>query len=365
MKPVVVYVVDYQRKYLVLRYTDPDSGKQVTKSSRTTSQKEALKAAAKWEAEINEGRYKHSARTSWDEFRIGHELEAVGGLAKATQDKYFTTLQLFETFARPTTLRGITTNIISRFLTHLRSQGASESTIGSHLAHLKAAIRWGVDNGFAPTAPKFPKVQRAERTAGTPMKGRPLTDLECEVMRFMALDDEWRFYLRGLWLSGLRLQESLDFWWDNPARLCVHLGECPMISIPSGLEKGRRTRLLPMTPDFAQFLLSVPEDQRTGRVFLRNFKKKPHHHYISHTISELGKQAGIIVSPEPLKYASAHDFRRSFGTRWASRVMPAVLQQLMRHQSITTTLRYYVGLDAAKIYSDLVALVGSSNKTTE
>ena len=131
MKPVVVYVVDYQRKYLVLRYTDPDSGKQVTKSSRTTSQKEALKAAAKWEAEINEGRYKHSTRTSWDEFRIGHELEAVGGLAKATQDKYFTTLQLFETFARPTTLRGITTNIISRFLTHLRSQGASESTIAA------------------------------------------------------------------------------------------------------------------------------------------------------------------------------------------------------------------------------------------
>lgn len=40
------------------------------------------------------------------------------------------------------------------------------------------------------------------------------------------------------------------------------------------------------------------------------------------------------------KYASAHDFRRSFGERWAKVVMPAVLQQMMRHKSILTTMRY-------------------------
>jgi hypothetical protein len=38
-----------------------------------------------------------------------------------------------------------------------------------------------------------------------------------------------------------------------------------------------------------------------------------------------------------------HDLRRAFGERWASLVMPAHLQQLMRHESIATTLRYYVG----------------------
>jgi integrase len=47
-----------------------------------------------------------------------------------------------------------------------------------------------------------------------------------------------------------------------------------------------------------------------------------------------------------LKYASAHDLRRSFGQRWASRVMPQVLMELMRHESIETTLRYYVGRNA-------------------
>ena len=43
------------------------------------------------------------------------------------------------------------------------------------------------------------------------------------------------------------------------------------------------------------------------------------------------------------KYATAHDFRSAFGERWALRVMPPVLMQLMRHESIETTMRFYVG----------------------
>ena len=54
----------------------------------------------------------------------------------------------------------------------------------------------------------------------------------------------------------------------------------------------------------------------------------------------------MVVNKEAGKYASAHDLRRSFGTRWAKRVMPAVLQKLMRHSAIETTLRYYADIDA-------------------
>lgn len=47
-----------------------------------------------------------------------------------------------------------------------------------------------------------------------------------------------------------------------------------------------------------------------------------------------------------VKFASAHDLPRSFGTRWAPRVMPIMLQQLRRHESFDTTLRYYVRQDS-------------------
>jgi integrase len=42
------------------------------------------------------------------------------------------------------------------------------------------------------------------------------------------------------------------------------------------------------------------------------------------------------------KFASAHDLRRSFGFRWAKRVMPAILQRMMRHSDIQTTMEYYI-----------------------
>jgi hypothetical protein len=56
---------------------------------------------------------------------------------------------------------------------------------------------------------------------------------------------------------------------------------------------------------------------------------------------------GVVVNKADGKYASAHDLRRAFGTRWAKRVMPAVLKRLMRHASIDTTMTYYVDIDVA------------------
>ena len=38
--------------------------------------------------------------------------------------------------------------------------------------------------------------------------------------------------------------------------------------------------------------------------------------------------------------------------------MPSVLQQLMRHEDITTTLKYYVGQDAEAMADVLYAAVG-------
>ena len=70
--------------------------------------------------------------------------------------------------------------------------------------------------------------------------------------------------------------------------------------------------------------------------------------YVSGVISKLGKKAGVKVDDRKGKFASAQDLRRSFGSRWATRVMPAVLMQLMRHESIETTMSYYVGQDAVR-----------------
>ena len=79
-------------------------------------------------------------------------------------------------------------------------------------------------------------------------------------------------------------------------------------------------------------------------------EQAPSAEWVSRIISRIGKKAGVKVNTCPrtgkVKYASAHDLRRSFGERWSRRVMPQVLKELMRHESIETTMKYYVGHNA-------------------
>ena len=70
-------------------------------------------------------------------------------------------------------------------------------------------------------------------------------------------------------------------------------------------------------------------------------------------VAAIGKKARVVVNAADGKTASAHDLRRTFGSRWAKRVMPAVLRKLMRHANVQTTMQYYVDLDVDEMADDL------------
>jgi integrase len=86
-------------------------------------------------------------------------------------------------------------------------------------------------------------------------------------------------------------------------------------------------------------------------------------------VSAIGRKAGVVVGQtdkwvnedgkrvrKPVKmFAGAHDLRRGFCSRWARKVMPAVLQRLARHANIATTMGFYVSLSADEIGADLWA----------
>ena len=76
---------------------------------------------------------------------------------------------------------------------------------------------------------------------------------------------------------------------------------------------------------------------------------------VSKLVTKIGEKARIIVNPTDGKTASAHDLRRTFASRWARKVAPAVLQKLMRHARIDTTMGFYVDLDVDEMADDLWA----------
>ena len=61
----------------------------------------------------------------------------------------------------------------------------------------------------------------------------------------------------------------------------------------------------------------------------------------------------VALRKEHLERRSAHDLRRLFGTRWAKRVMPAVLQRLMCHAAVSTKMKYYVTMDFNTVADEL------------
>jgi len=359
------------RRFWIMYYIDPITEKPVTRSTKKTNRREAEREAAKWEADLRAGRYHAETRITWNDFRQRYEAEKLASLAENTQTAAASAMNHLERILDPKRLASLTSAAMSRFQADLRAEGMIDTTIAAHLGHLRAALSWGVSMGMIHTVPEMSRPKRAK--GRVLMRGRPITAEEFERMaekvgKVRPRDAKiWQRYLTGLWLSGLRLEESLAVSWNPDAAFRVDLsGKHPRFRIYAEAEKGHRDRLLPMTPDFAVFLLETPEADRQGPVFklTGRWTGKPiTPKRVSRIISAIGREAGVIVNrtPKAVKYASAHDLRRAFGTRWARRVKSATLQRLMRHRSIETTHKYYVDLDADEMAEELWQLSESIN----
>ncbi|WP_339732708.1 site-specific integrase [uncultured Gimesia sp.] len=309
-------------------------------------------------------------------------------MAKRTSEKISATLNAVERIVRPRLLLQVDANAISKIVKHHRKDGLQEITIRSNLAHLKSALNWAKSIKLITVVPDFPKLKRARTEKA--MRGRPLCLEEFERMLAAVSEicgekqaDSWRFYLWGLWCSGLRLAESLELYWDREDRLSIDLtGKYPMLRIRAEAEKGNKDRLLPIVPEFAEFLEAVPLEKRIGPVFNPQAQKKRGKRLLASTVSkkiaDIGERANIVVGDignkdkktgqRKRRFASAHDLRRSFGERWSLRVMPQALMQLMRHESMETTLKFYVGRNAEKVAESIwnsAADLGTKTGTSE
>jgi integrase len=414
---IKVTVISCTGRKFRLRYLDPMTGRFRYKTAGTVDAKEAQKAAGKWQAELREGRSTADSRLSWDAFRERYESEALPRLAHRTAELRHAVMGHIERILSPRRVADLTADRLSFFQAELRKPDAAavaraeaaviearrtieaartrprndqikrdpikaaerrlaaavetldrvrrpraDATIKSNLAHLRSILAWAVEIG---ALREIPRIKAPTRNVGSRvMRGRPVTGEEFDRMLAKVPDvrpadaDRWRHYLHGLWLSGLRLEESLRLSWDRDADFRVDLsGRYPRFKIFAEAEKGHRDRSLPLTPDFAAWLLETAESERHGLVFPLGDAPGTQRSSgrVGRVVSEIGERAGVIVNKDQGKFASAHDLRRSFGTRWASKVKPATLQLLMRHATINTTLAYYVDQDADDVARELWA----------
>ncbi|MBS0205541.1 MAG: site-specific integrase [Planctomycetes bacterium] len=232
------------------------------------------------------------------------------------------------------------------------------------MAHVLAALNWANLQNWLPNAPKVRKIKTSKHDA---MKGRPITEDEFKGMLAAVpsvVGDEaaesWRYTLRGLKESGLRINELMNVSWDKPRTIkpIWQDGLHPVLEIPAAMQKNNRDQEIPLLPGFESLLLETPTELRSGWIFepkslqLRLGRgirhQRPNADWVGRIISRIGKAANIVVEEadpktgHPEKYASAHDLRRTCGERLReSGVPPLVISRVMRHSSWETTQRHY------------------------
>lgn len=332
------------RKSLVVRWHDGD--RWVQKSAATTRRREAERRAPKIMAEHAAAKQLES-ECDWFDFVKVYKQQHLDRLSSDYRATFTSAANKFRASQQVDTIGGVAQRHLAAFTAELHSAGHPPATIASYLKHLRAALNWATDNGYRSTRLelKIPKNKRGVRK----MRGRPLTGEEFDRL-VAAAPDDYLGLLNSMWLIGLRLSEALIFSWDDPTSIHVDAldGRTPCYVCPADCHKAGVDMRVPLTPDAVAWLRGTPAGQRTGLVG-----------GVSHSTDHAGRiisAAGKSILVGADRHATAHDLRRSFGTRWAQRVKSSVLKVLMRHASITTTDTYYIELTAASIATELRAL---------
>jgi integrase len=343
-KRIRVWVQHFaDREYLMLQWLDPDTGKRKSKSAGTNNPLEAENRRCDLEADLNAGRYHEASKLTWEQFRQLFEAEFVATRRTAnTRRNYRRVLDLFEKVCSPKTIASVNQRTVSAFRAGLlklpgrTGETMQPSTVKMRMQFFHTVLQWAADQKFIPSCPHFDAVKIAKK------KPAPVPVETFERLLAKAPDAALRAFLLCGWLAGLRRNEALALEWEatdkapylDPAR---HL-----IVFPAEVVKGAEDQWVPLDPELWDALDALP---RIGKKVF-HFEPRDGRHAgsvavtsMSTRVADLARAAGVKLTYKSL--------RRGFGCRLAAKVPAQVLQRLMRHASIATTMAFYANVDEA------------------
>ena len=374
-----VRIVRYPDRPYQLRYDCPVEKRQIRISTGTREDEEAERQKAELQAKLLLGLSVSDDRArvlgpemEWPDFREQYRVFHLTSVRDSTAAAAESRLDIAERILKPRTLGDVADpSALQQLQAKLlageqsrRGKPRSPHTVKGYMAHILAALNWANLQNWLPAAPKVRKIKTSRQKA---MKGRPITKDEFQRMLEAVQGvvgetaaESWKYVLRGLWESALRINELMNVSWDKPGTIRPKWkdGIHPCLVIPAAMQKNNSDEEIPLLPGFEKLLLETQPERRTGWVFepkslqaklgrgIRH--KRPDGDWVGKVISRIGKAAKIVVEEadaktgRPEKYASAHDLRRSCGEQLREAgVPPLVISRVMRHSSWETTQRHY------------------------
>jgi integrase len=335
-------------------WKDPRTGKRRTKASGESKKRNAERAAADFEDELN--RRAAPDLILWEDFVFDYDRQVLKHAASGTAYAAYAAFKHFTAAVKCERLEQVPGLIGAFRLALLDNPNLAPTTQTGYLKHFRSAMNWAHEQGLLVDKVKIKMPPSPE----TEMKGRPLTDVEYRLMLMTGLDlygQTMEDFLIGLWWSGLRRGEAMKLSWNRDDPFAIdQAGEYWRFRIRNGAQKSKRAQLAPMAPEFCEWLEG--RKHRKGLVFGPLGKKgeRMRADTTGKAVSEIGEAAGIVTDEAVDRHATCHDFRRSFGDRWSRELSVVDLKAMMRHKSIDTTMKYYVGRDVDSISARLRAI---------
>jgi len=339
------------RPHWQAQWTDPDTGRRRTRSLKTADAREAERLRAWIEDRLAAGLPLDEERLGWAEFRERFMAGHAAGLRPSSRDKLATVLDCLEEICAPASARAVDAACLARFVAGMRTRRVRAGKVGlapwtqrNYLAAVGKALAWGRESGLVREVPPLPPVKVPQR------RPRPVDPAQAERL-IAAVPGAHRLMLLLAWWAGLRLSEAFFLRWDDDGTAAwVELGSLPRIWMPAAAVKADADQWMPLHAALVAELAAL-ERHPDGRVFAwgREGVAGPRTpDGVGSNICGWAKKAGIKLS--------MHRLRAGFGCRLASRVPAAVLQRLMRHASITTTMEFYALAEDSSLRSAIDAL---------
>jgi integrase/recombinase XerD len=203
------------------------------------------------------------------------------------------------------------------FLLSIVDRGCSEDTVRSAGFSIKFYFKnvFNNDDSYL----EFPNVKRAKKLPVI------LSKKEIDMMIKSTVNLKHRLMIMVGYGAGLRVSEIVSLKWADIdfKRKIIHLKGA----------KGKKDRIVMLSPKIAKFLRSIKLDDSDGYVFLTKFGTK----YSIRTIQKMVKKSAIGIN----KKVTPHTLRHSFATHLVEDGIDILyIQKLLGHSDISTTMIY-------------------------
>ncbi len=313
--------------YFYAQWVVPGTSRRKTRSLKTTNEKEAERLCEKLQEQLNEG-IEEKKRLKFAEFLERYDREKLAEIKEGPRARAI--LERFHQSQRPASVADVTSAMLSEYAALLREEGMKPPTIKKHLAWIRAGLRWAWRMGLIRECPHVESVRV--------LKKRTIRTLPAQ--RYQDLLDampstSWKFFAEVAWHTGMRREELFTLrWHEQDKHPWVNL-QRERIVFPAEGNKAGREDWIPIHPDILPSFRQRLDRQSRGKVFAVAVNLNE----LSREFREHCERAGLAIK--------LHDIRRSFGTRYAPLVPAHILQRLMRHADIKTTMEFYADVDQA------------------